>query len=405
MSENENKLNFYIPGRPAFIYFTDENGVSKCYRKTEERSYDGRIFDEAEVDRTSTTRQEFFDGGLPVWVQRSCEECNDPTGNIQIISLNWVGSTIDVPANPIERSFPPAGDAVFTISPFRNGLDLKSDDDHVGPGLACNVTMEDEADSFANVFGAIAPVIVGSTPPEVGFTDPLSATDGMYTIDPDLHVNVTISKNINEFTTLPGHKDWDYNANPLDIWAITPMGLASNPNPKNPSMAATITLFKQFDINSPQPPLDTNNRLPTEPVLINNEPALWLIDGSMSTDDAANNKYGHNTTQPLDVVVTLAAGENDIMASADLSDEFYPLVEGNTGLVALKAPARNGLPAVDENMVATEDVWMKWNSTSEEWEPKTQYVSGAKLMQKFTRPNGPPISSNFNTYWLDFPDR
>ncbi|MBP98347.1 hypothetical protein CMK18_20545, partial [Candidatus Poribacteria bacterium] len=217
-------LNLYIPGRPSYIYY---NG--KCYRKTEDRTYDnGTLFDESEVDRTSTTKTQFNNSGKAVWVQRSCEECSDP-GGIQMISIDWMTTTIAIQADIHSLTNPNLGSAFYSIEPLRTGNYVKGADDHdgdgvddsvIGPGMLATVTVEQgDSASFADIFGAITPIKFGVTPPEAGRTDPLSAMNGFYQIENDTTCTVDIVSTGMEI--LPGHKDFDYAGNTLDMFHIT----------------------------------------------------------------------------------------------------------------------------------------------------------------------------------------
>lgn len=223
------KKNFYIPGRPDYIYYDDGSGT-KCWRKTGERTYDaGTIWEQNDVDSISTNLGQFLGTGKSIWVQNSCEECQTP-GGIQMISVDWVASSVSISPDVHSLTNPSQGSAFYEISPFRNYNYVKGADDSdgdgvddsvIGPGLAVSVTC-DQSYSFAEIFGAIAPIKYGVSPPEVGFVDPLSASSGFYSIESDemISFNVYMEAAADDREILPGHPDYVNQGDDFDLFSI-----------------------------------------------------------------------------------------------------------------------------------------------------------------------------------------
>ena len=398
---SEERLEFYIPGRPTYIWYVDPNtGQGKCYRKTDERVYTGTIFNENEVDRTSESRTEHA-ASKPtgaenwVWVQNSCEECHNP-GGIQMISLDWVGSTVVLPTDINDQSIPVGDDTLYTISPIRHGtFDYTGGfGHHVGPALTCAVTTESEVANFAKSFGSVAPIIVGSHPPTAGRVDPLSAADGMYMVENDIHAAVQLSIDQSP-VILAGHPDYDYEANPADLFSIYPFHRKDSVSYKNPAVSILVSVIKNFEIGNPQAPTDPRDgKSPTEP------PMYQGVEGFFAIDSNPSSKYASSSAFK---VMVKCSSDTKIAGKVDLNTETHKLSEGGTSFGA--SAASFGRPAIAAGAVAGEGVWRKFNTETQLWEDLTEYKSGANYQQIFIRPNAPPLGSTSQWHHNNLPDR
>lgn len=306
MSDN---LNLYIPGRPNYIY---KDGV--CYRKTDERTKDnGTIYDNSDVDWVSTTKSQFEATNKAIWIQGSCEECSDP-GGIQMISVDWVGLTMNIDPKNRPLLNPNLGDSFFTIDPLRNRDYIRGSDDGdgdgvddsiIGPGASVTITTEQVAD-FAEIFGAITPVKYGVYPPEAGRSDPLSAADGFYQLEDDCFVSVDL-KPTGDIELLPGHPDYvnPDPTNPLDVYSIKPLSDGGG-------VTVSVTALSFFNTMLPG---QEYNPIPTAPCIHETlqVPCFFAFNNNHNTSyrsSVANVhvQLQHNTT---DIHKVTGVGEND----------------------------------------------------------------------------------------------
>lgn len=361
------KKNFYIPGRPTYIY---HNNV--CYRKTGERTYDtGTIWKEEDVDRTSTTKDDFIDTGKAIWIQNSCEECSTP-GGIQMISVDWVAASIAINPDGQPLSNPSLGSDFFHIMPLRQQDFIPGQDDHdgdgdddslIGPGLVASITIG-EIDSFADVYGAITPIKLGVSPPEAGRVDPLSAVDGFYRIESDTSFSVYMEVDPEDVEILPGHPEYDYDNNDLDLYSVRPAIDGGG-------VKMTVDILNAFDQMIPG---QEYNPSPTAPSIheVFDEPAFYAI-----------RPHGSDLNGSIQTGVTLV-------------NNTFIQVSG-VGSWA-EEERREGTTTVDSGRVGLYDVWKKLKSGGDannpaDWEGEEgQYTSsttGARLFQFMAIPAAP----------------
>lgn len=230
-------LNIYVPGRPNYIYV---DGV--CYRKTEERTYDGTIYDVDDVDSTSMTASEHVNTGKAVWVRPSCEECQTP-GGIEMWTVDTIGSSLVVTPDVHSLDLGWISDGGFySMQPYLSG-----------GGVRASVSTEQIAD-FDEIFGAVAPVIADGVGSGVGFTDPLSAADGLYSmvgrVDSTVQVALT-----GDVTYLPGHPLYEPDPNE-EIPQYSIGNLPSGHGVRVSAQVAVITVDGipyDMDVYSPSP--------------------------------------------------------------------------------------------------------------------------------------------------------
>ena len=366
------QLNFYIPGRPNYIYYQGANGTTKCYRKTEERTYEGTVFEESKIDRTSTTLTQHLNTGADVWIQNSCEECQTP-GGLQMISIDWIGTTVNVPRSgntPID-----IGDQFYTITPIRTHNNFALDDDSdgipdaiTGPGMQVNITVS-ETKSFSESFGAITPVKYGVSPPEVGYSDPLSAVGGMFEVMPHLMASVTMNADPLDPTILPGHESWDYTNSPVHLFSVSSQTFGEMLLPNDPTrvlapaVSVSVQIIKSFEIDNPQSP-DDHGRDPTSPLIVDGVEAIWTL-----------------TPGQINCSVQVDKQSTDLKIPAPVGGQAQQSEQGKTAFGA--QPARNGLPEIYAGQVAVEDIWRVYDSTTETWSDVSGPGGAAVLQQTF----------------------